>query len=82
MGGCDLWPGVAGSDDILLQAQDSILNHSPRLPANDRKAFLPTKEIIWDFRCSLNWLTTVSERCQDKVKAGKRTRVVFSCSCS
>lgn len=81
MGGCDLWPGVAGSDDILLQTQDNSPDHSPRLPATDRKAFLPTKEVIWDF-CSLNWLTTVSERCQDKANAGKKTRVAFSCSCS
>lgn len=30
-------------------AQDSIPEHSPRLPQTDRKAALPKKEIIWDF---------------------------------
>lgn len=73
MGGCDPRPGVAGSDDILPQAQDSIPDHSLRLPATNRRAFLPKKEIIGDFFCSLNWLTTVSQRCQDKESAGKRT---------
>lgn len=31
--------------------------------------------------CSLNWLTTASEKCQDKAGAGKRTRAAFSGSC-
>lgn len=73
VGGCDPRPGVAGSDDILPQAQDSIPDHSLRLPATNRRVFLPKKEIIGDFFCSLNWLTTVSQRCQDKESAGKRT---------
>lgn len=60
---------------------DSIPERSSRLPLSYRKAYLPKKELIWHFLCSLNWLTTASEKCQDKVCAGKGTRAAFGSSC-
>lgn len=65
----------------FIPAQDSIPENSPRLLLTNRKASLPKKEIIWDFFCSVNWLTTVSKKCQDKEGVGKRTTAAFGGSC-
>lgn len=70
-----IWP-VVGSNWKrwhFTPAQDSIPDHSSCLPT-DIRATLPKKEIIWNPFGSLNWLTTVSEKYQDKEVAGKRIR--------
>lgn len=68
-----MWPVVGNSWKRwhFTPAQDSIPDHSSCPPTNIG-ASLPKKEIIWDSFGSLNWLSTVSEKHQDKEVAGNR----------
>lgn len=68
-----MWPVVGSSWKRwhFTPAQDSIPDYNS-CPLTNIRGSLPKKEIIWDSFGSLNWLTTVSEKHQDKEVAGKR----------